>query len=348
MLNFTPDPIAFQVGPIPVYWYGICYAVGLALAYLVMAGEARRRGFDVDVLANGMIVVSVAALIGGRAYHVIDQWQLYQDDPLKIILPPYSGLGVFGGLATGVLAAYLYTRWKGVPFWPWVDVVAPGLFVMQAVGRWGNFFNQELYGPPTSLPWGIPIDCAHRVDFACATHPFEFTRFHPLFLYESISGILGALFLLWLARRYAGRLRDGDLLLVFFIWYPAVRFGLEFLRTDNWRLGGIPTAQLVSVVFILVALIVLLYRHRSASLEGGPEEDPFADDPFGDEVLEAREGSAADAAPAGADAAPAGADAAPAGADAAPAGADGARDDDASRAAGGAAEPDGRAGSKPA
>jgi phosphatidylglycerol:prolipoprotein diacylglycerol transferase len=117
------------------------------------------------------------------------------------------------------------------------------------------------------------------VDFPCATYPFEFTRFHPLFLYESISGILGALFLLWLARRYAGRLRDGDLVLVFFIWYPAVRFALEFFRTGNWRVGGIPTAQLVSVVFILVALIVLLYRHRSAALEGEPEVDPFADEP---------------------------------------------------------------------
>jgi phosphatidylglycerol:prolipoprotein diacylglycerol transferase len=278
MLGFTPNPIAFQVGPIPVYWYGICYAAGLALAYVVMAREARRRGFDVEILANGMIVVAIAALIGGRAYHVIDQWQLYKDDLLKIVLPPYSGLGVYGGLATGVLAAVLYTRWRGVSFWPWVDVVAPGLFVMQAVGRWGNFFNQELYGPPTTLPWGIPIDCAHRVDFPCTTHPFEFTRFHPLFLYESISGILGALFLLWLARRYAGRLRDGDLLLVFFLWYPTVRFLLESMRTGNWRLGGVPTAQIVSIVFALIALIVLLYRHRSAAAEGHPEPDPFAEE----------------------------------------------------------------------
>jgi len=290
MIPITPSPIAIQIGPLPVYWYGICYAVGLAVAYLVMAGEARRRGFDVDVLANGMIVVAIAALIGGRAYHVIDQWQLYEDDLLKIVLPPYSGLGVYGGLATGVLATVLYTRWKRVPFWPWADVVAPGLFVMQAVGRWGNFFNQELYGPPTSLPWGIAIDCAHRIDYPCETYPLATTGFHPLFLYESISGLLGAIVLLWVARRYAGRLRNGDLVLIFFIWYPIVRFALETLRTNNWRVGGVPTAQVVSVVFVLIALLVLLYRHRSEAGDLGPEADPFADDdadPFAEDDLEA-------------------------------------------------------------
>jgi phosphatidylglycerol:prolipoprotein diacylglycerol transferase len=341
MLAFTPDPIAIQIGPIPIYWYGICYALGLALAYFVMASEAKRRGFDLDILANGMIIVSIAALVGGRAYHVIDQWQLYSGDLLKIILPPYSGLGVYGGLATGVLAAYLYTRWKRVSFWPWVDVVAPGLFVMQAVGRWGNFFNQELYGPPTTAPWGIAIDCAHRVDFSCATHPFESTRFHPLFLYESISGVLGALFLLWLARRYAGRLRDGDLLLVFFLWYPAVRFVLEFFRTGNWRLGGIPTAQLVSVLFMLGALVALLYRHRSASLERGPEPDPFAegDDEGEGEGEGERDGESAEARQAGALAA---ADPTPpaAGAPVAPSG-----DDSAARSS---AEPESAQESRPA
>jgi phosphatidylglycerol:prolipoprotein diacylglycerol transferase len=279
MIPFTPSSIAIQLGPLPIYWYGICYAMGLAVAYLVMASEARRRGFDVDILANGMIVVAIAALIGGRAYHVIDQWQLYKDDLLKIVLPPYSGLGVYGGLATGVLAAVLYARWKGVSFWPWADVVAPGLFAMQAIGRWGNFFNQELYGPPTDLPWGIAIDCAHRVaEFPCENYPLATTGFHPLFLYESISGILGAAFLLWLGRRYGPRLRNGDMLLIFFIWYPIVRFLLESLRTGNWKVGGVPTAQLVSVVFVLMALLVLLYRHRSGAVDEAPELDPFAEE----------------------------------------------------------------------
>ena len=107
---------------------------------------------------------------------------------------------------------------------------------MQAIGRWGNYFNQELYGPPTNLPWGIPIECAYRLQdaYPCAALPEATTRFHPLFLYESLSGILGAIFLVWLGFRFRTRLRPGDLLLVFFIWYGATRFILENLREDNW------------------------------------------------------------------------------------------------------------------
>ena len=106
MIDLTPSPIAFAIGPLTVHWYGIAYAVGLAAAYLVIAHEARWRGLDVRILPNAMIVVAIAALIGGRLYHVIDQWQLYKDDPLKIVLPPYSGLGVYGGIIAGTIVAY--------------------------------------------------------------------------------------------------------------------------------------------------------------------------------------------------------------------------------------------------
>ncbi len=274
MLDFTPDPIAFTLGPIPVYWYGIGYAVGLAAAYLVMSWLAKRAGEDADILGNGLIIVAVAALIGGRAYHVIDQWALYKDDPIRIFLPPYSGLGVYGGIITGTIAAWLYARYKKAPFLRWADIIAPGLFVMQAIARWGNFFNQELYGSPTTLPWGIPIDCAHRIagagfDYTCAVLP-ETTRFHPLFLYESLSGALGAIVLIWLGFHARKRLRPGDLLLVFFIWYGAVRFTLEAFREGNWTFFGIPTAQIVSTLFILGALVILFWRHRA----GAPLDDP--------------------------------------------------------------------------
>ena len=271
MFGFTPDPIAFQIGSIPVYWYGIGYAVGLALAYMVMVRLARRAGENADLLGNGMIIVALAALVGGRLYHVIDQWALYKDDPIKIILPPYSGLGVYGGIVFGTIAAFLYARSKRVPFLRWADIVAPGLFVMQAVARWGNFFNQELYGPPTKLPWGIPIDCAHRIAaYPCSQFPEATTFFHPLFLYESISGVLGALFLIWLGYHARRSLRPGDLLLVFFVWYGVVRFGLEALRADNWTFFGVPTAQLVSLLFVIPALGILAFRHQ----RGHPLDDP--------------------------------------------------------------------------
>jgi phosphatidylglycerol:prolipoprotein diacylglycerol transferase len=309
MIDITPDPIFVRILGFPVYWYGIAYAVGLAVTYSVLIREARHRGLDENLLGTGMIIVAIAALIGGRLYHVIDQWQLYAPHPLTAILPltvqadgsyafaGFTGLGVPGGIVLGTIAAWVYVRRMHQSFWRWADVVAPGLFVMQAIGRWGNFFNQELYGPPTTLPWGIQIDAAHRVGawVDLTAYPVATTHFHPLFLYESVSGIVGALVLLWLARRRRSRLVPGDLLLIFFIWYGLTRFALEGLRTGNWTFFGIPTAQIVTAGFILAGVLGLIYRHgpgrpealavdllpdRSAEKRtAGEEEDDFwADD----------------------------------------------------------------------
>ena len=286
MIDWIPGSVAIQIGPLPLYWYGIAYAVGLAGAYWIMTRQARRFGENADLLGNGLIIVGVAALIGGRLYHVIDQWQLYAGDPVKIILPPYSGLGVFGGFVTGGLAFLVLVRRYRVSAWRWADVVAPGLFVMQAAGRWGNFFNQELYGPPTSLPWGIRIDCAHRVlPYTCDAFPLATTHFHPLFLYESISAVIGAATLVWLSSRPRPRLRVGDLGAVSFIWIGGFRFLLEFLRIGNWRLGDIPTAQIFGAGLVLVGLAMLWIRRRQnaptlapvATAQGRPLDEDVED-----------------------------------------------------------------------
>ena len=288
MIAITPDPVAFTIGSFPIHWYGICYAVGLAAVYFVLVHEARYRGEDEALVGNALIIVAIAALIGGRAYHVIDQWQVYAADPIRAILPVvrqpdgsyafsgFTGLGVPGGIITGTIAAWLLTRRWNVSFWVWADIVAPALFVMQAIGRLGNFFNQELYGPPTNLPWGIAIDCAHRVaTYPCAAFPVDTTFFQPLFLYESLSGLLGAITLLWLAR-HAKWLVPGDLLGIFFIWYGSTRFILESLRTGNWTFFGIPTAQLVTLGFIFFGVVLIWYRH------GPGRPKPVDDDDDGD------------------------------------------------------------------
>jgi len=278
VIDLTPDPIFIRILGFPVYWYGIAYAVGLAVTYSVLLREARHRGLDENLLGTGMIVVAVAALIGGRLDLVIDQWQLYAPHPITAILPltvqpdgsyafaGFTGLGVPGGIILGTIAGALYVRRERQSFWRWADVVAPGLFVMQAIGRWGNFFNQELYGSPTSLPWGIAIQCGYRTQgYPCppGTDPAATLgqHFQPMFLYESISGVLGALFLIYLSRRFANRLRPGDLLLVFFIWYGVVRFALETLKTNNWLFFGVPTAQVVAAITVVLALAILVARH---------------------------------------------------------------------------------------
>ena len=273
MINVTPDPVAFTIGSFPVHWYGIFYAVGLAAVYFVLVHEAKRRGENPEIVGNALIIVAVAALIGGRLYHVIDQWAVYAADPIRAILPVvrqpdgsyafsgFAGLGVPGGIITGTLAAWFLTRRWTLSFWTWADIVAPSLFVMHAIGRLGNFFNQELYGPPTTLPWGIAIDCAHRVAaYPCSEYPPGTTYFHPLFLYESLSGLLGFITLMWLAG-HAKRLVAGDLLGIFFIWYGVTRFVLEFFRTGNWTFYGIPVAQIVTLGFVVFGIAIIWYRH---------------------------------------------------------------------------------------
>jgi phosphatidylglycerol---prolipoprotein diacylglyceryl transferase len=291
MINVTPDPVAFTIGSFPVHWYGIFYAVGLAAVYVVLVHEARRRGEDPEIVGNALIVVAIAALIGGRLYHVIDQWAVYAADPIRAILPVvrqpdgsyafsgFAGLGVPGGIITGTIAAWFLTRrWK-LSFWTWADIVAPALFVMQAIGRLGNFFNQELYGPPTTLPWGIAIDCAHRVEaYPCSEFPLGTTYFHPLFLYESLSGFLGFIVLMWLGR-HAKRLVAGDLLGIFFIWYGATRFVLEFFRTGNWTFYGIPVAQVVTLGFVVFGIAIIWYRHGPGRpSEAEPDTETDADE----------------------------------------------------------------------
>ena len=271
MIPFTPDPIAFTVpqigpiGPIPIPWYGITFAVAALAATWLATREARRRGLDTAPIADGIIVVFVLGLIGARAYHVIDQWQLYRDDLLKIVLPPYTGLAFYGGLAGGLLGMVLYTRRKGMPLWTWADVAAPAALLGVAIGRWGNFLNQELYGPPTDLPWGIAIECDKRVPtWPCGAFPFETTGFHPLFFYESLWSFVGVAFLLWLARRYAGWLRPGDLTLIYLMWYGAERFVLEFFRAGyNFTFFALPVTQVIAGPLIVVAWAIFLARHRA-------------------------------------------------------------------------------------
>ncbi len=266
MIDWTPNAIALQIGPFALYWYGVCYALGLAGAYWIMTRQARRFGENADIIGNALIIVGIAALVGGRLYHVIDQWALYAADPLKIILPPYSGLGFFGGLLTGGIAVVLLARHHRVSFWRWGDIIAPAILFMQFAGRLGNFFNQELYGQPTSLPWGVAIDCAHRVvEYPCTTYPLATTHFQPLFLYESLSGLLGAAVLIWLSTRPRPWLRVGDLGAILLIWFGAVRFVIEFERIGNWRLGDIPTAQLFGAGSVIVGLAIMWYRRRQGA-----------------------------------------------------------------------------------
>jgi phosphatidylglycerol:prolipoprotein diacylglycerol transferase len=255
------NEIAFQIGGIKVAWYGIMIASGCLAAIGISFIEARRRGEATAHVVNLAIIVIPLGIIGARLYHVIDQWQYYSQNPGLII--GGQGLGIFGAVIGGALGLIIYTLWKRLTTLRWLDIVAPGLILAQALGRWGNFFNQELYGYPTDLPWGIYIDPAHRLP------GYEgFSHFQPLFLYESLWNLLGFAILMLCGRKLRLRLRDGDSFFLYVIFYSIGRFFLEGLKINVWTLGGIPTARWITGLAIIAGVAAILFRHYGYKHEG--------------------------------------------------------------------------------
>ncbi len=275
-MNFLPNPVAINIpiplfgqSSLPIYWYGILIVVGAIAGAFVATLQAKRAGLDPDHVWNALLFALIFGVIGARIYHIISD--VAQGDPigyfshdlqtniLLIINPRTGGLGIYGAVIGGLFGLWLYTHFAHLRFLQWVDVAVPGLALGQAIGRWGNFFNQELYGYPTTLPWGIPIDQAHRLP-QFASLP-ETTRFHPTFLYESLAMLVVCGILLWISRRYTKSLRPGDMLLIYGMLYPLVRFFTEMQRPDAWKIADVPTAQIIAVVSFVICGVWFAYRH---------------------------------------------------------------------------------------
>jgi phosphatidylglycerol:prolipoprotein diacylglycerol transferase len=268
------DPVAIQIGPLQVHWYGIIIASAVFIAGLLGTRVARWLNEDPEDGWAMLLLVMVLAVIGARLYHVIHLWDVYAQDPLRIVQIWNGGLGIPGGVAGGALGIWISTRMRGLNTARWMDIFAPALLFGQVIGRLGNFVNQELYGPPISecgssyppcLPWGIQIDAEHRagtpwVDLAA--YPPETTQFVPLFAYEMALNLVGVIVLLFVIRRFAPRLFAGDALLIYIMWYGAVRTFLELYRVNNWTIAGLPTAMWVGIIGFVLAGAWLLLRHR--------------------------------------------------------------------------------------
>ena len=275
LIDITP-PSGVELGPLTIGFYGIGYVLAVAVMILVSQSEARRKGLDSNLVTNAIVVVAIFALVGARLYHVLGEWDNYSGDLSRIVLPPYAGLGLYGGIIGAAIGIWVFLRGKSIPLGRALDVVVPGTLFAQGIARWGNFFNQELYGPPTDLPWGITIDCSNRVaQYACSAYPAESTGFHPLFFYELVLTITGGFIALLLARRFGALLRDGDLASFWMIWYGSVRFVLELFRDGwNWTIAGIPAAMLIGALLIVVGIGTVWWRHRDPGVPGRADAQP--------------------------------------------------------------------------
>jgi phosphatidylglycerol:prolipoprotein diacylglycerol transferase len=247
----SPGAIAFQLGPLVVRWYGILMAASIVVGLWLAHREARRQGLPAEDIISVAQWAILAGLVGARLYEVIFNWDYYGRYPGKIVAVWEGGLAIHGGLIAGPLVgAWLAYRWK-LPVLRALDVTAPSVAIGQAIGRWGNFFNEEAFGRPTDLPWKLYISPPHRPPgFG------QFEYFHPTFLYESLwdLGIFIAL-VLWL--RPLWRDRPGALFFSYVGLYSIGRLAIESLRLDSFWLGNLRVPQLASAVGILVAFIGL-------------------------------------------------------------------------------------------
>jgi len=271
-------PIIFRLGPFEVRWYGVLIMLGVALGAVFAARLARKRGLDSDHIWSALILAVAAAILGARLYHVLSTpadcppnatfpcgWPYYRHHFFEAFAVwksgGFQGLGIYGAIVGGILGVVIYARWQKLNPLVWLDLGAPGLAFGQFVGRWGNFINQELYGPPTGSDWyGLKInpDLPHQAlppgtDFT--------TRFHPTFLYESLWSLLVFLILYTVHARLPHRLRDGDVLLGYLFLYPLGRFFVEFFRPDAWTMGTLATAQWIALGMMAASAAAIVLRH---------------------------------------------------------------------------------------
>ncbi len=263
------DPTIFEIGPFALRWYGLLMATAVMVGTWLAGREVARRGFDPDEFWEMLIWVLIPAFIGARLYYVFVQSSepgFYLANPGQILQIWSGGIHIFGAFIVGSLALWLFTKWRNLPTLVYLDAAAVALPLSQAIGRWGNFINQELYGPPTTAPLGLRIDANRRIaPYDDLTLYPDSTRFYPLFLYESVWNFVGFGLLFYLSHRFKRRLKPGDLTLVYLIWYPLGRFFIEFLRTDSWFFPGTPfnVVHLLSAAAVIGSAIALWRRHRS-------------------------------------------------------------------------------------
>jgi phosphatidylglycerol---prolipoprotein diacylglyceryl transferase len=264
-------PVVFKVGPFALSYYGLFVALGIVVAIWLTGRELARKGYDggYALAIESIFFIVPLGLVGARFSYVVANYDLYASNPIPAVLEVWSGgLEIFGGLVGGFAGLLIFARLRGIGALAFADAAAPGVVLGQAIGRWGDYFNQELFGKPSNLPWAIHIAPENR-----PAEVADATSFHPAFLYESIFDVLACLLLLLVARRFDGRLKDGSILLLYVILFSAGHLVVDTLRLD---LTAFPIVELIrgnllllllGGVLVLGAALFLLLRGARAPRE---------------------------------------------------------------------------------
>lgn len=251
---FPIDPVALDIGPFEIRWYGIIMATAFMIGTLLAYSRASRAGIDPDHIISIITIIIPSAIIGSRLYYVIFNWSEYIRDPISILAVWHGGLAIHGGIIGGVFAGLWYVRKYHLSAWNIADVLAPSLIIGQAIGRWGNFINQEAHGGPVSKEFisAFPAFIQNQMFI-------EEQYYHPAFLYESLWDF--SVFLV-LTYYWSKRKVQGEVAALYLILYSVGRFFIEGLRTDSLMLGPYRVAQLISLFLIIAGTLIFYLRKK--------------------------------------------------------------------------------------
>ena len=264
----SPAEGVWHLGPVPIRAYALCIIAGIVAA--IWIGERRwvARGGRSGEVSDLAIWAVPFGLVGGRLYHVITDWHLYfgeDRNPVTALYVWRGGLGIWGAVALGAVGVWIGARLRGITLLPLLDAIAPGVLVAQAMGRWGNYFNQELYGRPTDLPWGLEIDVAHR-----PAQYLDVVTYHPTFLYECLWNLAAFAVLVWADRRF--RLGHGRVVALYVMLYTAGRGWIENLRIDDVQMNDVLGFRLNVWTSIVLFVLAAAFFAWSARRHPGRED----------------------------------------------------------------------------
>ena len=258
----TIDRVAIQIGTIPIYWYGIIIGAGVFIGLWLAMRESERRGLDKDLFVDLLIYAVPISIISARIYYVIFEWSYYKENLGDIYKIWNGGIAIHGALIGAVITTIVFARSRNISFWKIADIAAPSLILAQAIGRWGNFINQEAYGGEVSRQF---LENLMLPDFIVNQMYIQGAYHHPTFLYESLWNLLGFGLLLLLRRV---NLRQGEMFLTYVIWYSIGRFFIEGLRMDSLMLfGELRMAQVLSLSLVIGGVILLIVRRKMGNSE---------------------------------------------------------------------------------